>query len=225
MKAMILAAGRGQRMGSLTDTMPKPLVPLAGMPLIEYHIRALAAAGFRDLVINLAYRGEAIERTFGDGRQFGLSIQWSWEIDGALETGGGIAQALPLLGDAPFAVVNGDIWTDYPFSHLHNVPMNERQAHLVLVPNPSHNPSGDFTLQEESACVHDVPQWTFSGIGIYQPQLFADQQGAFALAPLLREAMKSHSVSGEVHHGRWIDVGTPQRLAQAEAIVLGQYSD
>lgn len=213
MNALILAAGRGERMRPLTDHTPKPLLRAGGRALIEYHLSALVAAGFTDIVINHAHLGAQIEQALADGRRYGARIRYSAESE-ALETGGGIANALPLLGDAPFLVVNGDIWTDYPYAHL-SPPAG--LAHLVLVDNPSHHPGGDFALDGERVCEQGEPMLTFSGIGIYRPQLFAGcRPGKFPLAPLLRRAMAQGAVSGEYYAGRWFDVGTPQRLQQLD---------
>lgn len=221
MKAMILAAGKGERMRPLTLTTPKPLVRAGGVPLIEYHVRALAAAGFRDLVINHAWLGEQIEDYLADGSRFGVRIAWSPESE-PLETGGGIQRALPLLGDEPFLVVNADIWTDYDFG-LQRAPL-KGLARLVLVDNPEHNPQGDFNLC--GARIEDrmtgCPRLTYSGIATLSPALFDGcQAGSFKLAPLLRQAMAGAALFGEHHAGRWIDVGTHERLAQLEA-VLGE---
>ena len=219
MKAMILAAGKGERMRPLTLTTPKPLVRAGGVPLIEYHLRALAAAGFTDIVINHAWLGQQIEDYLGDGSRFGVSIQYSPEGE-PLETGGGVFRALPLLGDEAFVVVNGDIWTDYDFSVLHQ-PINGL-AHLVLADNPNHHPAGDFTLV--GGQVHDgqpdTPTLTYSGIAVLHPQLFDGcTAGAFKLAPLLRRAMADGQVSGERLNGRWVDVGTHERLAEVETLI------
>jgi MurNAc alpha-1-phosphate uridylyltransferase len=219
MKAMILAAGKGERMRPLTLTIPKPLIRVAGVPLIEYHLRALAAAGFTEIVINHAWLGQQIEDCLGDGSQFGLSIQYSPEGE-PLETGGGIFRALALLGDEPFLVVNGDIWTDYDFTALRQ-PITGL-AHLVLVDNPAHHTGGDFTLL--GAQVRDAQQGsqtlTYSGIAVLHPQLFAGcRAGAFKLAPLLRAAMAEGQVSGERLPGQWVDVGTHERLAQVEHLL------
>lgn len=200
-------------MRPLTDRIPKPLLPVAGRPLIQHHIESLVHAGFRELVINHAHLGDQIEQALGDGSRWDVAISYSAEPAGALETGGGIFQALPLLGDGPFVVVNGDIWTDYDFSQLRR-PENSL-AHLVLVDNPSHNPEGDFCLVDGQ--VSDAPgeRLTFSGIGVYHPALFADcNPGAFPLAPLLKTAMAQGRVSGEYYRGCWVDVGTPERLAE-----------
>ncbi|MEJ2406544.1 MAG: nucleotidyltransferase family protein [Candidatus Thiodiazotropha sp.] len=214
MKAMILAAGRGERMRPLTDRLPKPLLPVMGKPLIVHHIERLAAAGYRELVINHAYLGEMIETALGRGDRWGVQISYSPEAR-ALETGGGIFRALPLLGQDPFLVINGDVWTDYDFTRLGLADTD--LAHLVLVPNPPQHPQGDFRLI--AGRVEDGPGecLTFSGIGVYRPDLFyGSQGGAFPLAPLLRKAMHSDHVSGERHDGYWIDVGTPERLLALE---------
>ncbi|WP_347928161.1 N-acetylmuramate alpha-1-phosphate uridylyltransferase MurU [Pseudomonas helvetica] len=223
MKAMILAAGKGERMRPLTLTTPKPLVRVGGVPLIEYHLRALAAAGFSEVVINHAWLGQQIEDYLGDGSRYGLSIQYSSEGE-PLETGGGIFRALPLLGDEAFVVVNGDIWTDYDFTALRQ-PM-AGLAHLVLVDNPDHHPSGDFSLVDGQ--VRDgqpgTQTLTYSGIAVLHPKLFAAcVDGAFKLAPLLRDAMAQGQVSGEQLRGHWIDVGTHERLAQVEHLIEASY--
>ena len=218
MKAMILAAGRGERMRPLTDDTPKPLLKAGGKALIEYHVEALAAAGFTELVINHAHLGGQIEAFLGDGDRYGLSILYSPEPEGALETGGGIRHALPLLGEAPFVVVNADVWTDFPFRRLRFEPPG--LAHLVLVDNPPHHPAGDFVLHEGVVTDAGEPRLTFSGIGLYRPELFADQpDAAFPLAPLLRNAMQRGAVSGEHYTGRWVDVGTPGRLQQLDRML------
>lgn len=222
MKAMILAAGKGERMRPLTLHTPKPLVPVAGVPLIEYHLRALAAAGFTDVVVNHAWLGQQIEEYLGDGSRWGLGIRCSAESE-PLETGGGIFKALSLLGDEPFLLVNGDIWTDYDFSRLRR-PL-QGLAHLVLVDNPGHHGGGDFRLAsgqvEDGAGAADT--LTFSGISVLHPALFKDcQPGAFKLAPLLRQAMVSGEVSGEHFTGHWVDVGTLERLADVERLLAGR---
>lgn len=219
MKAMILAAGKGERMRPLTLHTPKPLVPVAGVPLIEYHLRALAAAGFTEVVINHAWLGQQIEDHLGDGSRWGLSIRFSAEGE-PLETGGGIFKALPLLGDQPFVLVNGDIWTDYDFSRLRQP--SSALAHLVLVDNPGHHGAGDFRLDAgqvaDGAGASDT--LTYSGIAVIDPALFAGcQPGAFKLAPLLRAAMASGQVSGEHFSGHWVDVGTLERLAEVERLL------
>lgn len=221
MKAMILAAGRGERMRPLTDTTPKPLLAAGGRRLIEYHLDALRAGGFRDVVINTAHLGHQLEDALGDGSRHGLSITYSHEPPGALETGGGIRRALPLLGDAPFLVVNGDVWCDYPLA-AHDLAGNDL-AHLVLVDNPAHHPQGDFHLAAGRVHCNGEPRLTFSGIGYYHPALFRERaDGRFPLAPLLREAMLAGRVSGEHHRGHWSDVGTPERLAALDAFLAGE---
>ncbi|MBM6447795.1 MULTISPECIES: N-acetylmuramate alpha-1-phosphate uridylyltransferase MurU [Pseudomonas] len=219
MKAMILAAGKGERMRPLTLTTPKPLVRAGGVPLIEYHLRALAAAGFDEIVINHAWLGQQIEDYLGDGSRYGVHIQYSPEGE-PLETGGGIFRALPLLGDEAFVVVNGDIWTDYDFSVLHQPIVG--LAHLVLANNPDHHPAGDFQLIDGQVrdAQPDVATLTYSGIAVLHPQLFEGcSAGAFKLAPLLRSAMANGQVSGERLNGQWVDVGTHERLAQVETLI------
>ncbi|QKT04367.1 nucleotidyltransferase family protein [Ectothiorhodospiraceae bacterium 2226] len=215
MRAMILAAGRGERMRPLTDHTPKPLLEVGGRPLIEYHILALARAGMCDIVVNHAHLGARIVERLGDGARYGVTLRYSPEPEGALETGGGIHRALPMLGPDPFVVVNGDVWTDYPFERLPAAP--DGLAHLVMVDNPPHHPGGDFVLDAGWLSAAGERRLTFSGIGVYRPALFAPcRPGAFPLAPLLRDAMRAHLVSGEYHAGRWSDVGTPQRLEELD---------
>lgn len=220
MRAMILAAGRGDRMRPLTDDLPKPLLSVCGRALIDYHLEALAHAGFHDVVINIAYRGARIIEHCTQ-HSFGLRLHFSDEGPSALETGGGIRRALPWLGPDTFAVINGDIHTDYSYARLLQTAQKLpplRLAHLVLVPNPPHRTTGDFALLEGQVRVDATPQLTFSGIGLYRPALFdGTRDGAFPLAPLLRKAMATGQVSGEHHDGHWCDVGTPQRLAELEA--------
>ncbi|MDH5436706.1 MAG: nucleotidyltransferase family protein [Gammaproteobacteria bacterium] len=223
MKAMILAAGRGERMRPLTDTTPKALLRVGGQCLIEYHLKALAAAGITEIVINYAHLGNQFPAVLGNGERYGVSISYSPEGDTGLETGGGIFNALPLLGDAPFVVINGDIWTDYAFTSM-NEPAG--LAHLIMVNNPEHNPSGDFALQDKQILSEGENQYTFSGIGIYRPELFSDSSaGAFKLAPLLREAMEKNQVTGEYFGGQWIDVGTPERLQALDAMLTLREKD
>lgn len=223
MRAMILAAGRGERMRPLTDHTPKPLLPVAGKPLIVWHLERLARAGFHDVVINHAHLGDQIEALLGDGDAWNVSIRYSAEPHGALETAGGIANALPLLtdelGHAPFLVINGDIFCDWALARARTALAPDRLAHLVLVGNPPHHPAGDFTLHDgkvsTGGTAPGMANLTFSGIGIYRPELFADiTRGTPAkLAPLLNDAIAAGQVSGERHAGRWVDVGTPERLA------------
>lgn len=213
---MILAAGRGERMRPLTDHTPKPLLPVGGKPLIVWHIEKLARAGFRELVINHAHLGQQIETALGDGSRFGVSIQYSPEVE-ALETAGGIANALPLLGDAPFLVVNGDVFCDYDFAQIPPLPQSQL-AWLVLVDNPEHNPNGDFGLADGRVEDNAPEKWTFSGIGVYRPELFAGVvRGSKAkLAPLLRAVMPEGKVGGAHYGGLWLDIGTPERLAELD---------
>ena len=222
MKAMILAAGRGERLRPFTDHTPKPLLPVAGKPLIVWHIEALVAAGIRDIVINHAWLGEQIEAALGQGDAFGAHIVYSPEGEQALETGGGIYHALPLLGDAPFLVVNGDVCTDYDFSRLPSRLTG--LAHLLLVTNPAHHAAGDFFLADGRVTDDDAEagatRLTFSGIGLYSPRLFEGcEEGRFPLAPLLCRAMAQGQVSGECYSGRWVDVGTPERRDAAERLL------
>jgi MurNAc alpha-1-phosphate uridylyltransferase len=223
MRAMILAAGRGERMRPLTDTCPKPLLPVGGRPLIGWHLQRLAGAGVRDVVINHAWLGERIEAALGDGAAYGLRIRYSAETE-ALETAGGIARALPMLGEAPFLVVNGDIWCDWDPRRARSIAAQLDAlgwlAWCVLVPNPDHHPRGDFVLRDGRLQAVDADgRLTFAGIGVYRPELFAGvSPGERApLAPLLREAAARGRAGAERHAGRWIDVGTPQRLAELDA--------
>ncbi len=214
---MILAAGLGTRMRPLTDVTPKPLLKAGGIPLIVWHLDKLAHYGFKKVVINIAHLGYKIPEALGDGSEWGLNIRYSDEQEeGGLESAGGIVKALPLLEDGdPFLVVNSDIWTDYDFDA--SLSLSEGiLAHLILVPNPEHNPKGDFALLEGK--VVDNPCYTFSGIGYYSPKLFADvPYGKSALAPLLRQAMREGKVTGELYEGEWYDIGTPQRLEMLNA--------
>jgi len=221
MKAMILAAGRGERMRPLTDHTPKPLLRIGGQTLIERHIHALTQAGITGLVINHAHLGEQLIAALGNGDAYGADIAYSPEPEDALETGGGIFNALPLLGADPFLVVNSDIWTDFPFNTLPSRP--EGLAHLVLVDNPGHHPAGDFSLLAGRVSRSAPPMLTFAGIGVYRPELFAGcQPGSFPLAPLLRQAMDNNQVSGEHYRGSWFDIGTPERLDQVNRVVINR---
>lgn len=222
MHAFILAAGRGERMRPLTDHTPKPLLPAGGKPLIVWHLERLAAAGFRDVVINHAHLGGQIEAALGDGSAWGLSIRYSPEPPGALETAGGIAQALPLLGDAPFLVVNGDIWCDWDVRRAHSLA--GRLAHLLMVPNPAHHASGDFGLEGERVVfAHGEGALTYAGIGVFSPAFFQDVPlgTAMKLRPLLDDAIRQGTLTGERHGGRWVDVGTPERLIELDAELRG----
>lgn len=222
MKAMILAAGRGERMRPLTDSLPKPLLKVAGVSLIEHHVKALYRAGIRDIVVNHAWLGAMIEESVGNGHQFGVDIQYSAETV-ALETAGGIRNALPLLGNEPFLVINADIWTDYPIIQLVTAAKSLLSpsiwAHLVLVPNPPQHPTGDFHLLEGNPLVYEkelypeLPCMTYSGIGLYHPKIFCflDNEPQ-ALGPVLNSLIREQHVSAEVYEGDWFDIGTPQRF-------------
>lgn len=224
MKAMILAAGLGTRMRPLTDHTPKPLLEVGGKPLIVWHIENLVRSGFTDIIINTAWMGMALEATLGNGAQFGAHIRWSHEGE-PLETAGGIIKALPLLGTEPFLVINGDIWLRYDFIALRTCfAHTQKMAHLVLVSNPEHNRKGDFALQgrvfagvECTARNEGEPRFTFSGLSVLHPRLFAGlENGKRPLTPLLREAIAAEQVTGEYFAGPWVDVGTPQRLAELD---------
>ncbi len=208
---MILAAGRGERLRPLTDRVPKPLLKVAGKALIVWHLEKLAEAGFSRVVINHAHLGAQIEDSLGDGSRWGLRIRYSAEGQGrALETGGGICKALPLLGDGPFVVINGDIFTELDYAAL-KLPEHSL-AHLVLVDNPEHHPRGDFALQDGVVREEGAPRLTFSGVGVYHPRLFAGCEAKpFPLGPLLRRKIPGGTISGEHFHGYWLDVGTPER--------------
>jgi MurNAc alpha-1-phosphate uridylyltransferase len=214
MKAMILAAGRGERMRPLTDATPKPLLKAGDKTLIEFSIENLVKAGFNDIVINIAHLGWQIKEYCGNGRRWGVSIRYSDEGEAALETAGGIAQALPLLGDKPFLVVNADIIYDFPLLTLREKPI--KQAHLVLIDNPPHNPNGDFCLNKNGLLSEQgADMLTFSGIGVYDPALFVDlPPRPLKLRPVIELAISRQQVSGEKHTGLWLDIGTPERLKE-----------
>ncbi|MGX5914970.1 N-acetylmuramate alpha-1-phosphate uridylyltransferase MurU [Aliidiomarina sp. Khilg15.8] len=218
---MILAAGRGSRMRPLTDTQPKPLLPVAGKALIDYHLEKLAAAGVTRVVINHAWLGEQLEAHVGDGTAWGLQVVWSPEPEGGLETAGGIVQALDALGDKPFWVINADVWTDYDFRQL-PTNLGSDLGHLVLVPSPPHNAAGDFGLQEDRVVQNAQPGLTFSGISLLHPALFNGLEvSKYPLKPLFENALSNQQLSGERYDGRWCDVGTPQRLRQLEEELSG----
>lgn len=226
MRALILAAGRGERMRPLTDTMPKPMLSVGGKPLIVWHIENLRAAGVRGIVINHAHLGDVIEEALGDGEAFNVKIQYSREGE-ALETAGGIAFALPLLEDDVFAVINGDVYTDYPLDQLDAAVQRLRGdsqllAHLVLVANPPQHPEGDFALADGKVTRAGQPMLTYSGIGVYRRSMFdAIERGAKAkLAPLLYDAINGGGLSGEYYDGLWNDVGTPERLANVDRAIF-----
>ncbi len=214
MKAMILAAGRGKRMRSLTEHTPKPLLRVNHTTLIEYTIAALVKSGITDIIINLAYLGSQIQNYLGNGTRYHAHLQYSPEGETGLETAGGIKHALPLLGDMPFLVMNADIYCDYPLQTLINKPFD--LAHLVLVNNPSHHIQGDFHITAQGQLKNTgYPKQTFSGIGVYRPELFTElPTGKSALAPLLKQAMQTQRISGELYQGFWMDIGTPERLQQ-----------
>ena len=219
MKAMLLAAGRGERMRPLTDHTPKPLLPVAGKPLIAWHLQRLVKAGVTDVVINLSWLGETIAAALGDGAAHGLRIQYSREPWPPLETGGGIHQALSLLGSDPFLLVNGDVYTDVDFGALRLATGD--LAQLVLVPNPAHHPRGDFWLDARGRIVPEGgARLTYSGVGLLRPQLLAEAApGRFPLLPWLLKALQAGRLGGQRHDGLWMDVGTPERLAQLDAVL------
>ena len=215
MKVMLLAAGRGERMGHLTEYCPKPLLKVAERALIEHHIVALKDQGFYEFVINVAYLGDQIKAALGNGDRWAVSIQYSDEGGQALETGGGIFKALPLLGEEPFLLVNADVWTDFPYADLR--AKDDKNIHLVLVNNPAHNEKGDFCLLDGVVESEGGERYTYSGIGVFRPIIFEQQSaGVFPLAPIIRQTISKGQVSGELHNGEWIDVGTPERLADLE---------
>jgi N-acetyl-alpha-D-muramate 1-phosphate uridylyltransferase len=215
--AMILAAGRGERLRPLTDSTPKPLIEIAGKHLIEYHIENLARAGIKNIVINTSWLSEQIHQTLGDGSNYGTSIQYSDEPE-ALETAGGIIKALPLLGET-FIVINGDIWTDFDFSAWKNMHLS-KQAHLILVNNPEHNLEGDFALKDEMLMNSGPTMYTYSGIGIYTAEFFAGvQPGKVPLAPIIRQKNDAGLVSADLFQGEWLDVGNIQRLEQLREVL------
>ncbi|HET8807876.1 MAG TPA: nucleotidyltransferase family protein [Methylophaga sp.] len=214
MKAMILAAGRGERLRPLTDHTPKPLLKAGDKPLIVYLIERLVAAGFNELIINYAHLGEQFPKALGDGSGWGASISYSPELNGGLETAGGIIHALPLLGNEPFLVVNGDIWTDFDFAKLQNCLRHDTLCHLILVPNPIQHPDGDFYLDDNNQLhAEGAEKFTFSGIGVYRPELFIGlAEGKRPLKPLLLGAMQQNRATGAFYEGDWSDIGTAERL-------------
>lgn len=225
MKAMILAAGRGQRMRPLTDHTPKPLLPVNGKPLMVYHLEKLAALGVQDVVVNYAHLGEQFPATLGDGSRWGLRLHYSPEPTGGLETAGGIIQALPMLGEEPFWVINGDIWTDFDFAELPQELGQGDLAQLLVTDNPAHHPQGDFVLADGRLSMAETGQrFTYTGVGLYHPQFFADYQPAanaadalvLPLKPLLLKALAEQKLAGTYWAGAWTDVGTPARLAELE---------
>lgn len=214
---MLLAAGRGERLRPLTDTLPKPLVEVAGKPLIVYHLEALARAEVRDVVINLSWLGEKIRAALGDGSRHGVRIVYSEEGPVPLETGGGIHRALALLGPEPFLVVNSDVWTDMDFGRVLTLE-DGADARLLLAPNPPHHPRGDFGLNGDFVVEREADRFTYTGIGVYRPELFAGcTAGKFPLLPLLKRAIAARRLRGEVYRGDWLDIGSPDRLAWLDA--------
>lgn len=214
MRVMILAAGRGNRLRPLTDTVPKPLIEVQGRTLIEHHLYRLAADGFTEVVINVAWLADKIKQRLGDGSRYGVHIDYSEERQGALETGGGILKALPLLGKGPFLTLNADVYTNFAFASLKAVLKPGDCAHLVMVPNPSHHPQGDFRLSEDGRLHTDgEPRLTYSGIGVHHPEFFKDcAPGRFPMLPLWQQAIRADHVSGQHYTGRWHDVSTPDGL-------------
>lgn len=218
MKAMVLAAGRGERMRPITDTLPKPLVPVAGKPLIGYHLERLGRAGVRDVVVNLSWLGDRIRAALGDGRDYGLSITYSEEGPVPLETGGGIFKALPFLGPGPFLVVNGDTWSDIDYGDL--ALEDGANGRIVLVPNPTHHLRGDFGVEGDVVVEREADRFTYSGVGVYRLEFFAGcTPGRFPMLPLMKRAIAGRLLRGELHRGEWCDVGTPERLAALDAEV------
>lgn len=225
MKAMLLAAGKGKRMLPLTKTTPKPLLQAGGKPLIAYHLEKLARAGIHEVVINHAYLGQQLEQALGDGSDYGVHIRWSAEGEEPLETAGGIIHALPLLGNEPFILISADIWTDYDFADLPEVLPGDSLAHLVMVPNAPHHPGGDFVLKGWQLCLTSDdernPTCTYSGMGVFHPQMFAGvPPGIKALLPLLESAILAQRVSAELYTGDWFDIGSPERLQALDQRLL-----
>jgi N-acetyl-alpha-D-muramate 1-phosphate uridylyltransferase len=219
MKAMILAAGRGERLRPQTDVTPKPLIRVGKHRLIEYHLHNLAAAGVSEVVINISWLRDQVRNTLGDGGSYGLNIRYSDEGDQALETAGGIINALPLLGDEPFILINGDIWSDFDLASLLHTQITT-QAHLVLVNNPAHHRKGDFALQQGLLSKQGEPKYTYSGIGVFSPVLFeAVEPGVKALGPILKRKSEQNLISGKLHLGRWLDIGTSERLQSLREIL------
>ncbi len=224
MKAIVLAAGRGERMRPLTDRTPKPLLRAGDKPLIGHLLDGLARAGIRDVVINLSWLGAQIRETLGDGAGYGVRIAYSEEGPIPLETGGGIFHALPLLGPGPFLVVNGDIWTDFDFGSL--ALEAEALGRIVLVPNAPHHPRGDFGLEGDLVVERESDRYTYPGIGLYRPEFFAGcTPGRFPMLPLLQRAIRARRLRAQLHLGAWVDVGTPERLAALDTVLRGSRRD
>ena len=223
MKAMILAAGRGERLRPLTEQLPKPLVEAGGKPLIGWHLEGLAAAGWREAVINVSHLAERIVAHVGDGARYGMRVAWSREAE-PLETAGGIAKALPLLGNAPFLLVNSDIYCEYDFSRVKSISLKANLAHLVLVPNPAHHADGDFTLDGETVGNGAAPRYTYAGVAVMSPAIVAGVRAGdkAPLGPLLRQAAGERRLSGELFRGVWTDVGTIERLAELRTLLASR---
>lgn len=216
-RAMLLAAGRGERLRPITDTVPKPLVEVAGKPLIVYHLEALHRAGLREVVVNLSWLGEKIHAALGDGRRYGVHIAYSEEGPVPLETGGGIHRALPLLGSGPFLVVNSDVWTNMDFARVLSLEQGA-DARLMLAPNPPQHPRGDFGIEGDFVVERDDERFTYTGVGMYRPEFFEGcVPGKFPLLPLLKRAIAARRLRGEVYRGEWLDIGSPDRLAWLDA--------
>ena len=219
-RAILLSAGRGERLRPLTDTLPKPLIPINHKPLIVYHLEKLSAIGIKDVVINISYLADQIRDTLGDGKKFDLNITYSYEPE-VLETGGGIVQALPLLGDEPFLVISADIYTDFPYETLSKHSLDNTLAHLILVPNPPFHPAGDFSL-DSTGRISNTPAYTYANLGVYHPDLFRDcSPGKYPLGPLLRKAADLRLLSGDIYKGVWYNVGTLEELQKLEKFAQG----
>ena len=223
MKAMVLAAGRGERLRPLTERLPKPLVEAGGKPLIDWHLERLAAAGWREAVINVSHLAERIVAHVGDGARYGMRLAWSREAE-PLETAGGIAKALPLLGNAPFLLVNSDIYCEYDFSRVKGIALKANLAHLVLVPNPAHHADGDFTLEGETVGNGRAPRYTYAGVAVVSPAIVAGVRAGdkAPLGPLLRQAAGERRLSGELFRGVWTDVGTIERLTELRTLLASR---
>ena len=219
-RAILLSAGRGERLRPMTDTIPKPLIPINGKPLIIYHLEKLSAIGIKDVVINISYLADQIRDTLGDGKKFNLNIHYSYEPD-VLETGGGIVQALPLLGDEPFLVISADIYTDFPLETLSRMSLGNSLAHLILVPNPPFHPEGDFSL-DSTGRISNTPAYTYANLGVYHPDFFRDcSPGKVPLGPLLRKAADLHLLTGDIYKGIWYNVGTLEEVEKLEKFAKG----
>ena len=223
MMGMLLAAGRGERLRPLTDSLPKPLIEVQGKPLIVHHLEHLHAAGITEIVINVAWLADKIKTRLGNGSRYGVQIRYSDESHGALETGGGILQALPLFGAGPFLVLNSDIYTDFPFAGLKAALADDDLAHLVMVPNPPHHADGDFALDAHGRLHADgTPRLTYAGIGVHRAEFFREcQPGRFPMLPWWQRAMRAGYVSGELYAGYWQDIGTPESLRALDALNSG----